>query len=78
MSDEKDPLSCRQKDCDNPAVFRYTWPGKDESYCCIICGMKLEGIANAIGHRQQFIRLETSDYSKMMEKTDAAKSGASE
>ncbi len=35
--------------CTNPALFRYTWPGKDESMCCLEHSIMLAKIADAIG-----------------------------
>lgn len=40
---------CNQKGCDQPGLYRYTWPGKDESYICELHVGKLRGVAEAIG-----------------------------
>lgn len=41
--------------CTNDAVFRYTWPGKDESFICLEHSIQLRGIANALGLYLQLI-----------------------
>ena len=43
--------------CGSPAMYRYTWPGKDESLVCVICAMKLQTVAAAIGLHLQIIKL---------------------
>lgn len=48
-------LTCSQKGCDEPAVARYTWPGKDESGICSGHRPKLEGVAQAMGLHLQVI-----------------------
>lgn len=47
--------------CGAPAMFRYTWPGKDETVCCALCAMKLQNIAQAIGLYLQMIPLSEED-----------------
>jgi hypothetical protein len=37
------------KQCKNPGTFKYTWPGRDESYICATCVEKLKAIAAAFG-----------------------------
>lgn len=49
--------TCNQKDCDSPAIFRYTWPGKNEAFACAIDAIKLNNVANAIGLHLQLIQL---------------------
>ena len=46
------------KQCDAPAMFRYTWPGRDESYICLEHAVKLKGVADAIGMNLQLIPLD--------------------
>ena len=41
--------------CSNDAAFRYTWPGRDESYVCQQHADKLQMVANAIGLYVQLI-----------------------
>jgi len=43
--------------CGEHAAFRYTWPGRDESYCCIEHGSQLQRVADAIGCYVQMIPL---------------------
>ncbi len=47
--------------CNNPATVRYTWPGKDEARICMICGLKLSGVAQAIGLHLQIIPLTVDE-----------------
>jgi hypothetical protein len=44
--------------CDTPAAYRFTWPGRDESYICEAHSHKLEAVANAIGLYLQLIPVE--------------------
>jgi len=48
----------RDKQCHLDANYRYTWPGKDESFICEVCSKRLLNIANAIGLYIQLIPLE--------------------
>lgn len=50
-------MSCNQKDCPNPPVYRFTWPGKPEQCICAEHAPKLRGLANAIGLPLQMIPL---------------------
>jgi len=43
--------------CGQHAAFRYTWPGSDESYCCIDHALQLRAVAEAIGCYVQLIPL---------------------
>ena len=43
--------------CNNPAKYRFTWPGKDESFICENHVDRLRGIASAIGLYLQIIPL---------------------
>ena len=47
--------------CGAPAMFRYTWPGKDESLACATCALKLRRVAQAIGLHLQIIQLSQED-----------------
>lgn len=47
--------------CNNPPMFRYTWPGKDEDYICERCGRKLLQVAMALGLHLQFIPLTAEE-----------------
>jgi len=41
----------------NPAKYRYTWPGTDEAFICEDHVDRLRGIANVIGLHLQVILL---------------------
>lgn len=48
---------CNQKDCDAPAAFRFTWPGRDEAGICEEHVGKLRAVADAVGLYLQLIPL---------------------
>lgn len=50
--------TCSQQNCEAPAVWRYTWPGKDEGYACAVHGPQLEGLATTMGFHLQLLPLE--------------------
>ena len=43
--------------CDNPAKYRFTWPGNDEAVICEKCVNQLRGVASAMGLHLQIIPL---------------------
>lgn len=43
------------KTCDQEAMFRYTWPGRDEALICGECSVGLVRIAHAVGLYLQLI-----------------------
>jgi len=47
--------------CNLPAVFRYTWPGKDEAGICAVHASALTKIAAVMGLRIQLIALGPTD-----------------
>ena len=47
-----------KQECKNPALFRYTWPGQDESFVCIEHAQALLNIANAMGLHLQLIQYQ--------------------
>jgi len=47
--------------CDNPARYRFTWPGKDEAVICDEHVDKLRSVASAIGLPLQIIPLSEQD-----------------
>lgn len=49
---------CNQKDCPNPAAYRFTWPGRDEDVICETHVDKLKAVANALGFYLQVIELK--------------------
>lgn len=53
MTDEK---------CKNPALFRYTWPGRDESMCCLEHTVAIQRISEAIGLHLQMIQVDQRKY----------------
>lgn len=44
--------------CKRAAAYRYTWPGKDESYVCEVHSDYLRTVANAIGLHCQLIPIQ--------------------
>lgn len=40
---------CNQKDCSEPGVYRFTWPGRDEATICEQHIGHLCAVADAIG-----------------------------
>jgi len=47
--------------CMSPALFRYTWPGQDESFCCLLHGNQIASVASAIGLHLQLIELQPGE-----------------
>jgi hypothetical protein len=43
--------------CTQQAVFRYTWAGRDESYCCVEHAQQLQAVARAMSYYVQLIPL---------------------
>ena len=43
--------------CGAMAVYRYTWPGKDEDVICEDCSRQLSAVANAMGLHLQLVPL---------------------
>ena len=50
--------------CDQQALFRYTWAGRDESYCCLEHAQQIQGIAQAMGYYVQLIPLSEEEQMK--------------
>lgn len=48
--------------CPNRAEYRFTWPGKDESFVCMGHSDKLRNVAQAIGLHVQLIPIHESDF----------------
>lgn len=57
MSDSQRVYLCNQMGCAAPAVYRFTWPGKDEAGICEEHSRKLKSVADAIGCYVQLIPL---------------------
>lgn len=47
------------KQCEAAAAYRYTWPGRDESFICETHSEKLRMVANAMGLPLQIIPLDS-------------------
>jgi len=47
--------------CPCAASFRYTWPGRDETFICGECVSKLRSVASALGLPLQIIDLRPKD-----------------
>jgi hypothetical protein len=50
-----------EKQCQMPAFFRYTWPGRDENFVCSDHATKLLQIAQAMGLYLQLFPLAYDD-----------------
>jgi hypothetical protein len=45
--------------CGNEALWRYTWPGRDEQFCCEEHKQQILGVAEAMGfHLQMQLAIE--------------------
>jgi hypothetical protein len=51
----------KTKSCGQPADYRYTWPGQDESRACYAHGREMARIAHALGFYLQLILLMPAD-----------------
>ena len=51
--------------CEQPAVFRYAWPGRDESFICIDHAQRLSRVAEAMGLYVQLIPLSGDEQRKV-------------
>lgn len=58
-------LFCNQTNCDNPASFRFTWPGRNEAGICATCAPKMQAVANFMGMHIQLIPLSEDDKPKI-------------
>ena len=59
-------MNCNQKDpdCELPPAFRFTWPGREEAFICVIHVVQLEWVARGMGLPLQIIPLTIEDYLK--------------
>ena len=66
-------MNIMKKNCSEPAAYRFTWPGKDESFICVEHSMKVRSIADAIGLPLQLIILSIKDVAtkECFQKVDA-------
>lgn len=46
-----------KKQCNNVAHYRYTWPGKDESFVCFGHAGTLRAISESMGIYLQLVRI---------------------
>lgn len=53
-------MKCSQIGCTTSAMYRYTWPGKDEAFICDQHVAKLRAVADALGMHLQVIELGAS------------------
>jgi hypothetical protein len=44
--------------CGKDAAYRYTWPGRDESFICEEHSAKLRAVADAMGLHLQLVTVE--------------------
>lgn len=52
-----EPTTCNQRGCNQPASFRFTWPGNDEAGICLQHSEQLSAISAAMGFHVQLIPL---------------------
>jgi hypothetical protein len=53
-----------EKTCENPAAFRYTWPGRDEATICATHALSLCRVAEVMGFHLQVIPLTIEELLK--------------
>lgn len=49
--------------CQQPAIVRYTWPGRDEMFACFEHASQLRGVAEAMSFHLQLIFLTRDEQS---------------
>lgn len=59
------------KQCEAAAAYRYTWPGRDESFICAEHSSKLRAVANAMGFPLQLIPLDSNAAEQCAQKVSA-------
>jgi len=47
-----------EKKCTSPALFRYTWPGKDELHSCLEHSIQIQKVAEAMSLHLQMIQVD--------------------
>ena len=55
----KNLTQCNQAGCEQPAAFRFTWPGRDEAGICTEHERKMRGVAAAMGLYVQTIPIHS-------------------
>jgi len=51
--------------CQEQALFRYTWAGRNESFCCLTHAQQIQGVAQAMGYYVQLIPLSGDEQTKV-------------
>ncbi len=51
--------------CHEQAMFRYTWAGRDESYCCLTHAQQIKAVSEAMGYYVQLIPLSGDEQMKV-------------
>lgn len=51
--------------CQEQALFRYTWAGSNESFCCLTHAQQIQGVAQAMGYYVQLIPLSGDEQLKV-------------
>ncbi len=51
-------MTCNQDGCEDPAAFRFTWPGQDEAGICFGHVDQLSSVASALGFHLQIIPID--------------------
>lgn len=51
--------------CQQQALFRYTWPSRDESFICLEHAQQLQNVANAMGLYIQLIPLSGDEQARV-------------
>ena len=51
-------MKCNQGQCDEPAAYRFTWPGEDEAGICEAHAPKVRGVSEAMSLAVQLIPVE--------------------
>jgi len=52
--------------CPNFPLFRYTWAGRDESFCCLEHAFQIQGAAEAMGYHLQLIQLSGAEQTGLL------------
>ena len=61
-------MTNEKQQCQNEADFRYTWPGRDESYICFDHSTWLMAVASAMGLHLQLIPIVTDEKCRQYKK----------
>lgn len=51
--------------CQEQALFRYTWAGRNESFCCLTHAQQIQGVAQAMSYYVQLIPLSGDEQLKV-------------